>query len=82
MIVGKAALEEVIATLGNIEASLRRAVNPTVYSPAEFRTKLTSGNHFLNSAVRGDKVFLIGAEDELGKVGGMRLAESRTHESR
>lgn len=82
LIVGNADLEDVIARLGNIEASLRRPVNPTVYSPAEFRTKLTSGNHFLNSVVRGDKAFLIGDEDELRKVGGIRLAESRTDQPR
>ena len=81
LIVGKAELEDVIARLGNIEASLRRPVNPTVYSPAEFRAKLTTGNHFLNSVVRGHKVFLIGDEDELIKVGGIRLAESRTDQS-
>ena len=76
LIVGKAELEDVIARLGNIEPSLRRPMNPTVYSPAEFRTKLTSGNHFLNSVLRGDKVFLIGDEDELRKMGGIRLGES------
>ena len=81
LIVGKAKLEDVLASLGNVEASLRRPVNPTVYSPAEFRTKLTTGNHFLNSVVRGDKVFLIGDEDEIRKVGGIRLAESRTDQS-
>ena len=82
LIVGKVELEDVIARLGNVEASLRRPVNPTVYSPAEFRTKLTSGNHFLNSVVRGDKAFLIGDEDELRKVGGVRLAEGRTDQPR
>ena len=82
LIVGKLELEDVIARLGNVEVSLRRPVNPTVYSPAEFRTKLTSGNHFLNSVVRGDKAFLIGDEDELRKVGGIRLAEGRTDQPR
>ena len=82
IVVGKASLEDVLIRLSNIEASLRRAVNPTVYSPAEFRTKLTGGNHFLNSVVRGEKVFLLGDEDELRKVGGIRLAETRTDQSR
>lgn len=81
MIIGTAKLEDVLAKLGNLEALLRRAVNPSVYSPAEFRKKLKSGNHFLKSVIRGEKVFLLGDEDELRKVGGIRLAESRTHES-
>ena len=82
LVVGKVTLEDVLGTAGETEASLGRAVNPTVYSLAEFKSKLASGNHFLNSVVRGDKVFLIGDEDELRKVGGIRLAESRSHQSR
>ena len=81
MVVGTATLEDVLAKLGKIEASLRRPVNPTVYSPGEFRLKLASGNHFLNSVLRGEKVFLIGDEDELREVGGIRLAASRTDQS-
>src|SRR6266404_6855260 len=82
LIVGKVTLEDVLTHLGDVEPSLGRAVNPTVYPVAEFKTKLASGNHFLNSVVRGEKVFLIGDEDELGKVGGVRLAQGRTHQSR
>ena len=81
MIVGKANLEDVLGMVGNTEASLRRAVNPTVYSEPEFKKKLAGGNHFLNSVVRGEKVFLFGDEDELRKVGGIRMAESRTDKS-
>src|SRR5207237_6199505 len=82
MVVGKASLEDVLGKLSNAEASLRRAVNPTVYSPSEFKTKLTSGNHFLNSVVRGEKIFLIGDEDELREVGGIRLDQNGTDKSR
>jgi predicted nucleotidyltransferase len=82
MIVGKVTLEEVLARIAEVEQSLGRSINPTVYSRAEFKSKLASGNHFLNSVVRGEKVFIIGDEDELRKVGGVRLAQSRTHESR
>jgi len=81
LIVGKVTLEDVLTHLGHVEPSLGRAVNPTVYSVAEFKTKLASGNHFLNSVVRSEKVFLIGDEDELRKVGGIRLAQSRTNKS-
>ena len=82
LIVGKVTLEDVLARVGDLEKSLGRAVNPTVYSLGEFKSKLAGGNHFLNSVVRGEKVFLMGDEDELRKVGGVRLAEGRTHQSR
>ena len=74
LIVGAVTLEAVLAKVADVEPSLGRAVNPTVYSVSEFRSKLASGNHFVNSVARGKKVFLIGDEDELRKVGGARLA--------
>jgi predicted nucleotidyltransferase len=82
MIVGKVTLDEVLAQLGSIEGSLGRAVNPTVYSIAEYRSKFASGNHFLNAVIRGKKVFLIGDEDELREMGGIRLAKARSHKPR
>jgi predicted nucleotidyltransferase len=82
MVIGKVSLEDVVGKLSSVEASLRRAVNPTLFSPSEFKRKLASANHFLNSVVRGDKIFLIGDEDELRKVGGIRLAQNGTDKSR
>ena len=82
LIVGRATLEDVLGCISDLEPSLGRPINPTVYSLAEFRTKLAGGNHFLNSVVRGEKIFLIGDESELRKVGGIRLAEARTNQSR
>jgi len=80
LIVGEVTLEDVLERLGSVEQSLGRPINPTVYSVAEFKSKLTSGNHFVNSVVLGEKVFLIGDEDELRKMGGVRLVKSRTHQ--
>jgi predicted nucleotidyltransferase len=82
LIVGKATLENVLTRLSGVESSLGRAINPTVYSVTEFKTKLAEGNHFLNAVVRGEKIFLIGGEDELRKVGGIRMAQSRTDQPR
>lgn len=82
LVVGEVTLKDVLEGLADIETSLGRAVNPTVYSATEFKSKLATGNHFVNSVVRGPKVFLIGDENELRKVGGIRLAESRANQSR
>jgi predicted nucleotidyltransferase len=78
MIIGRVTLERVLERLAEVEGSLGRPINPTIYFPAEFKTKLASGNHFLNSVVRGEKVLLIGDENELRKLGGQRLVEART----
>ena len=82
MVVGQVSLEDVVAQLSETERSLRRTLSPTVYSVAEFTRKLNTGNHFLNSVLRREKVFLIGDENELGKVAGIRMAEKRANQPR
>jgi len=76
MIVGKATLDEILSRLSTVEKSIGRPINPTVYSVEEFKAKLASGNHFLTAVLKGQKEFLLGDEDELRKVGGVRLAKA------
>lgn len=78
MIIGDVALDDVLALLSDAETKLGRAVTPTVYSVNEFSNKLEGGNHFLNAVVSGNKVFLIGNEDELRKMAGVRMAKAGT----
>jgi predicted nucleotidyltransferase len=82
MVVGEATLDEVLSRLSTVEKAIGRPVNPTVYSIAEFKSKLAAGNHFLSSVLKGRKVFLLGDEDELRKVGRVRLAKAGSHQSR
>jgi predicted nucleotidyltransferase len=82
MVIGEVKLEEVLDRLSPVEKTLGRPVNTTLYGTAEFSSKLASGNHFLNSVVSGDKVFLIGGEDELGEFRTERLDHSASDKSR
>jgi len=79
LVVGRARFDEVLARLSKAEAALGRDINPTVYSPREFKAKLADGNNFLNAVVTGSKLFVIGNEDELAEVGGKRLAQAARH---
>ena len=76
MVVGKATLDEILSRLSSVEKNIGRPINPTVYSVEEFKSKLASGNHFLTAVLKGQKEFLLGDEDELRKVGGVRLAKA------
>jgi predicted nucleotidyltransferase len=69
MVIGDATLREVLGRLATLESAIGREVNPTVYTVSEFRKKMKAGNHFLRSVMAGDRVVLMGREDELGKVG-------------
>lgn len=80
MILGQVDLDDVLARLSAPENTLGRTINPTVYSNKEFRKKLEDGNHFLNTVINGQKVFLIGNEDELGKMAGVQVAQARTQQ--
>jgi predicted nucleotidyltransferase len=69
MVVGKVSFAEVVSTLSDIESKLGREVNPTVYGPREFREKLAAKNHFLSTVAKEKKLFVIGDERELRRLG-------------
>lgn len=68
LLVGDLTLREASAILGPVGRSLGREFNPTVYSPQEFRAKVRNGHHFLTEVVRGEKMYLIGDDDELKRL--------------
>ena len=57
---------EVFDALQSAEARLARRINPTLYSPADWRKKREEGNAFVVKVSARPKVFLFGAEDALG----------------
>jgi predicted nucleotidyltransferase len=69
MVIGDVSLDELLAQLTSAERDLGRSINPTVFSLKEFKSKMRDGNHFLKSVTRGKKVFIVGDEDELRKMG-------------
>jgi predicted nucleotidyltransferase len=75
MVVGAVSFGEVVGALNVVQEMLRREINPTVYSPAEFRSKLKARHHFLSSVLRNEKVFVIGDEHELARLGPIRMAD-------
>jgi predicted nucleotidyltransferase len=68
MVVGKIAFGEVVALLKPAEERVGREVNPVVYSVAEFKKKVKEDHHFVGTVLVEDKIFIIGNEDELGKL--------------
>ncbi len=57
---------DIFAALQSVEAKLGRTINPTVYKPTDWRRKRTSGNAFVVKVGAQPKLFLIGAEEDLG----------------
>ena len=74
MIVGDADFDAVMGVISSLQAMLGREINPTNYTIREFKAKLAAGNHFLTSVLRSEKLFLIGTENDLRKLGAKRVA--------
>jgi predicted nucleotidyltransferase len=68
MIIGRIKFAGVVAALSPAQETLAREINPVVYPPEEFRSKLAEGHHFLKTVLSAPKIFLIGDENELEKL--------------
>ena len=69
LVVGEISFAEVAGALSKIQDRVSREVNPTVYPQKEFAEKLRTGHHFLKTVLASSKLFLIGDEHELEKLG-------------
>ena len=68
MVIGDVSFTEVSDALGKAQETIGREVNPSVYAPADFRSKLAAKHHFLRAVLKSEKIFLIGDEHELGRL--------------
>ena len=77
LVVGDISFSELVEALSDAESTLHREIHPSLFSADEFRGRRESKDHFLDSVLREEKVFVIGGEDELGVL----LRESMDQES-
>ncbi len=75
MVIGDESFGDVVSALESAQETLGREINPTVYSPAEFRSKIKARHHFLTSVRNNEKVFVIGDDHEFERIGSIRLPE-------
>ena len=69
MVVGRVSFGDVVTALQSAQKTIGREVNPAVFSAEEYRTKTRSKDRFLGSVLSSAKIFLIGGEDELKRLG-------------
>lgn len=80
MVVGSASFEEVVRALHPSQLELRREINPTVFSPTEFRKKAEEKGSFVSRVVTKPMLLIQGTEDDVRKLVPNRKAEgSRDH---
>ena len=67
LVVGNVYFVDVVEKLADAQETLNREINPLVYSIREFGTK--AGGNFLKTVLADKKLFIIGDEDDLRKLG-------------
>ena len=70
MVIGSVGLADLAPSLGRAEKRLGREVNVTSYSVEEFRKKVTEGDHFLRTVLKGSIQFVKGEQRDLDAVVG------------
>ncbi len=68
MVIGEVSFSETAEALGRTQHAIGREVNPSVYPPGEFRTKVAAKHHFLQTVLKGEKIFLIGDQRDLARL--------------
>jgi len=68
LVVGKVTFAEVVSSFSEAQKAIGREINPTVYPPAEFRSKVAAGHHFLSTVLRGPMLFLVGDNRGLARL--------------
>jgi len=74
IVVGDLTFSELTSALHSAQEIIGREINPTVYPPSEFKKKLHMDHHFLTSVLKEPRIFLIGDDRELARLGQKRLA--------
>jgi len=68
MVVGTISFGEVVSLLSPAEEKLGREINSVVYPLSEFQEKVKENHHFVKTVLEGQKIFLIGDENELRRL--------------
>ena len=75
MIIGEAKFADAVEALGHAQEVLRREINPALFPAREFRRKVAAGEPFLERVLADKKMFVMGGDDDLGKLVAHRKAE-------
>jgi len=70
IIIGEVTFADAVSSLPKAEEILQREINSVVYSTAEYKRRVTEKHFFVKEVLEGDKIFVIGNEDELRRLAG------------
>ncbi len=68
MVIGDISFADVVSSLSPVQEVLSREINPSVYPPEEFKTRLSEKQHFIKSVMNSPKIFIVGNKNELEEL--------------
>lgn len=69
MVIGRITLRALSQRLAGVETKVGREVNPHILTREEFARRKRSGDHFLTNVMRAPRLFVVGDEHELERLG-------------
>jgi len=75
LVVGNITFGEVVDLISPAEETLNRELNPVVYTLSEFNRRVSENHYFISDILSGDKIFVVGDENELQSMVGKRLVK-------
>jgi len=76
LIVTSLSFRKITSALSSVQGILAREINPVVFSTREMREKLRNHDGFLLNVINGDKIFVLGEENEFGAMVGKWLGKA------
>ena len=69
MLIGDILFVDAVRCLYNAQQTLKREINPKIYSLSEWQSAIAADEPFLREVLARPKLFLIGNSDDLGNQG-------------
>ena len=69
MVIGSIGLRKLTSLLSGISDELGREINPHIMTRTEYRKRTKKRDHFVTSVLDGERLFVVGCEDEFAAVG-------------
>lgn len=70
LLIADCSFGDAVKALHPAQARLQREINPVLYTAAEFARRIEAGDGFVRNILANPKLFVIGTQDDLGKLAG------------
>lgn len=74
LVLGEVGFADLVRAVNPLQESLRREINPVLYSVAEFQARMASGDAFAHELLHKPKLFVKGDKDDVAELVGDQAA--------